>query len=46
MTNSAGVFQLDQLLKEKLYGSGLEPYMEVEAYIEGKEKKLIDTYRI
>ena len=46
MTNSAGVFQLDQLLKEKLHGSGLEPYMEVEAYIEGKEKKLVDTYRI
>ncbi|HUT16569.1 MAG TPA: HD domain-containing protein [Anaerolineae bacterium] len=45
MTNSAGVFQLDQLLKEKLHGSGLEPYVEVEAYIEGEEKKLIDTYR-
>jgi len=45
MTNSAGVFQLDQLLREKLHGSGLEPYVEVEAYIEGAEKKLIDTYR-
>ena len=46
MNNSAGIFQLDQLLKEKLHGSGLEPYVEVEAYIEGEEKKLVRDYRI
>jgi hypothetical protein len=47
MSNSAGVFQLDELLKEKLEGSGLEPYVEVEAMIEGEaEKKLIQTFRI
>jgi len=45
MTNSAGIFQLDELLKEKLHGSGLEPYIEVEAHIEGAEKKLVRTYR-
>ena len=45
MTNSAGIFQLDQLLKEKLHGSGLEPYVEVQAYIEGEEKKLVQHYR-
>jgi metal-dependent HD superfamily phosphatase/phosphodiesterase len=45
MSNSAGIFQLDELLKDKLLGSGLEPYVEVEAYIEGEEKKLIETYR-
>jgi metal-dependent HD superfamily phosphatase/phosphodiesterase len=45
MNNSAGIFQLDQLLKEKLSGSGLEPYVEVEAYIEGEEKKLVRHYR-
>jgi len=45
MINSAGIFQLDELLKEKLHGSGLEPYIEVEAYIEGPEKKLIESYR-
>ena len=44
MSNSAGIFQLDELLKEKLSGSGLEPYVEVEASIEGPEKKLIETY--
>lgn len=45
MSNSAGIFQLDALLKEKLQGSGLEPYVEVEARIEGAEKKLIETYQ-
>jgi metal-dependent HD superfamily phosphatase/phosphodiesterase len=47
MSNSAGIFQLDELLKDKLEGSGLEPYIEVEAMIEGEaEKKLIHTFRI
>jgi metal-dependent HD superfamily phosphatase/phosphodiesterase len=46
MNNSAGIFQLDQLLKDKLHGSGLEPYLEVEAFIEGEEKKLVRDYRI
>lgn len=42
MSNSAGVFQLDQLFREKLKGSGLEPYIEVEADIEGEgEKRLL-----
>jgi hypothetical protein len=44
MTNSAGIFQVDELRREKLSGSGLEPYIEVEASIEGPEKKLIETY--
>ena len=47
MSNSAGIFQLDELLKDKLEGSGLEPYVEVEAMIKGEaEKKLIQTFRI
>ena len=47
MSNSAGVFQLDELLKEKLRGSGLEPYLEVEATIEGdSEKKLVQQFRL
>jgi metal-dependent HD superfamily phosphatase/phosphodiesterase len=47
MTNSAGIFQLDELLKEKLHGSGLEPYVEVEATVEGEaEKKLIQVFRL
>jgi len=47
MLNSAGVFQLDALLKEKLSGSGLEPYVEVIATIEGEtEKKLVEVFRV
>ena len=47
MNNSAGLFQLDELLKDKLEGSGLEPHVEVEAVIEGEaEKKLIRSFRI
>lgn len=47
MSNSAGVFQLDQLFREKLAGSGLEPYLELEAMIEGEtEKRLLTTFRI
>ncbi len=47
MTNSAGIFQLDELLKEKLNGSGLEPYVEVEATVEGEaERKLIQVFRL
>lgn len=47
MSNSAGVFQLDDLLKEKLHGSGLEKYVEVEATIEGDtEKKLVTVFRL
>jgi metal-dependent HD superfamily phosphatase/phosphodiesterase len=47
MSNSAGLFQLDQLFREKLRGSGLEPYIELEAHIEGEtEKRLLQTFRI
>ncbi len=47
MSNSAGVFQLDELLKEKLRGSGLESYVEVEASIAGEtEKKLVHVFRL
>jgi metal-dependent HD superfamily phosphatase/phosphodiesterase len=47
MNNSAGIFQVDELLKNKLAGSGLEPYVEVEATIEGEtEKKLIHKFHI
>lgn len=47
MTNSAGLFQLDQLFREKLKGSGLEPYIDLEAHIEGEtEKRLLQAFRI
>lgn len=47
MLNSAGLFQLDHLLKEKLRNSGLEPYVEVSATVQGEtEKKLLEVFRL
>jgi len=47
LSNSAGIFQIDELLKEKLHGSGLEPYVAVEALIEGQtEKNLMQVFRL
>lgn len=43
MQNSAGIFQLDDLLKEKIKGSGLEKFMEIEVDITGGEKRLIEA---
>ena len=46
MSNSAGVFQLDQLLRSKLKGSGIEEHIEVEAVLEGEtEKRLLENFR-
>ncbi|MGB0871611.1 MAG: phosphohydrolase [Solirubrobacterales bacterium] len=42
MNNSSGIFQVDELLAKKLTGSGIEPYVEVTASIEGEhEQKLL-----
>ncbi|MCX7750402.1 MAG: HD domain-containing protein [Candidatus Bipolaricaulota bacterium] len=46
MTNSAGIFQLDSLLKEKLLTSGLADHIEVSAEIEGEEKKIIGQWSL
>ena len=46
MSNSAGVFQIDELLRRKLKGSGLEQHVVVEAVIEGEtEKRLVQRFR-
>jgi metal-dependent HD superfamily phosphatase/phosphodiesterase len=47
MNNSSGVYQVDGLLKAKLRGSGLEPYVEVFAHIDTEaEKRLVPLYRL
>jgi metal-dependent HD superfamily phosphatase/phosphodiesterase len=47
MNNSAGIFQLDELLKKKIIGSGIEKYIDVHAFINQKtEKRLLKEYRI
>jgi len=45
MSNSAGVFQVDELLKRKLRNSSIAPYVQVVAQIEGEtEKRLLEFY--
>jgi hypothetical protein len=47
MNNSSGIFQVDELLKAKLRGSGLEPYVEVVAHIDTEtEQRLVPIYRL
>jgi uncharacterized protein len=47
MNNSSGIYQVDELLRAKLRGSRLEPYVDVIAHIEGEaEKLLLPSYRL
>jgi metal-dependent HD superfamily phosphatase/phosphodiesterase len=42
ISNSAGLFQLDQLLLSKLQGSGLERHLEIHVRVGEEEKRLLD----
>ena len=47
MNNMAGIFQVDELLKQKLTGSGIEKFIIISMYLdEEKEKKLIKEFEI
>jgi metal-dependent HD superfamily phosphatase/phosphodiesterase len=47
MNNMAGIFQVDELLKQKLVGSGIEKYVIISAYLnDGQENKLIKEFEI
>jgi uncharacterized protein len=47
MNNSAGLFQVDELLATKLRGSGIEEHVEVVARIDAEhEKRLVPVFRI
>jgi len=46
LSNSAGLFQLDQLLRNKLNGSGLEGYLEIQATVGEKEKRLLTDFSL
>jgi len=47
MSNSAGIFQVDELLATKLRGSGLEQHIEVIARIDAEhERRLLPVFRI
>lgn len=45
MNNIAGIFQVDELLRRKLIGSGIERYVKVSAYLmEGQENQLVKEF--
>jgi metal-dependent HD superfamily phosphatase/phosphodiesterase len=47
MSNSAGIFQVDELLRRKLEHSSIRDYVEVHAEIKGEvERRLISIYEI
>ena len=47
MSNSAGVFQIDELLKPRIENSGLKEYAHVVAEITGeKERRIIERFEI
>jgi uncharacterized protein len=47
MNNSSGIYQVDELLRAKLRGSGLEPFVEVVAHIDAEsEKRLVPLYKL
>jgi metal-dependent HD superfamily phosphatase/phosphodiesterase len=47
MNNSAGIFQVDDLLARKLRGTPLEGELEVLASVEGdSEKRLLREFRV
>jgi len=47
LNNSAGLFQLDELLRPKIVSSSIAGFVEVEARIEGEmEKRLLPVYNL
>lgn len=47
LNNSAGLFQLDELLRPKIASSSIAPYVEVEARIDSEvEKRLLPVYNL
>jgi hypothetical protein len=44
LSNSAGLFQLDQLLRNKLDGSGLERYLEIDVTVGEEEKRILTDF--
>lgn len=47
LANSAGIFQVDELLRNKLENSSIADYVEIIAKIEGEmERRLVGTYKL
>lgn len=46
MSNSSGIFQLDELARKKIEGSGLEDLIRLRAEIQDEEKKIVNEYEL
>lgn len=46
MNNSSGIFQVDELLKKKVKGSGIEKYVKIKAVVKRREKSLVKKYEL
>lgn len=46
MNNSTGVFQVDELLKKKLRGSGIEQHVQIAVTVQEQEKRLLSEFRL
>ncbi|MCD4740839.1 HD domain-containing protein [archaeon] len=46
MSNSAGIFQIDNLLKPRVLTSGLREYIDVSAEVSGQEKSIIQKIKL
>lgn len=46
LSNSAGLFQLDQLLRNKVAGSGLESWIEIHGRVSEDEKSLLTDFKL
>jgi uncharacterized protein len=47
MNNMAGIFQVDELLKQKMKGSGIEKYILISTYLDEEQgKKLVKEFEI
>lgn len=44
LSNAAGLFQVDQLLRNKLEGSGLEGYLEFDVTVGEEEKRILNNF--
>lgn len=47
LNNSAGIYQVDELLRSKIDGSGLEDHITVEATVNGEtEKQILESFKL
>ena len=46
MSNSSGIFQIDNLLKPKLKNSGLEENVQISVEIRGEEKNILESFEL